>query len=161
MRVGRAVSDAQEAELDLARQLRRVGERHAAEPDLYHLGHTLARRCGEHVERLAPFARRYGVRAREGRTESPHLLEALRRRSGELVGHSELAGLLLLRDLRDLSLTAHEAEIAWVILAQVAQAVRDPELLQVATECQEDARTRGKWLRTRIKQAAPQVLVAG
>ena len=54
-----------------------------------------------------------------------------------------------------------EAEIAWVILAQAAQAARDRELLSLVAECHEQAEVRGKWLRTRIKESAPQVLVAG
>jgi hypothetical protein len=48
-----------------------------------------------------------------------------------------------------------------VILAQAAQAVRDRELLLVASECHGEAEARGKWLRTRIKESTPQVLVAG
>ena len=51
--------------------------------------------------------------------------------------------------------------IAWVILAQAAQAVRDRELLRVASLCHQEAEARGKWLRTRIKESAPQVLATG
>lgn len=69
-----------------------------------------------------------------------------------------MSGLLLLRDLRDLYLATQEAEISWVILGQVAHAVRDRELLEVTTACREQAEARGKWVRTRIKQSAPQVL---
>jgi hypothetical protein len=94
-------------------------------------------------------------------TESPGILEALRRTSSHLVGRSAASGLLLLRDLRNLYLTAQEAEIAWVILVQAARAVRDRDLLAVATECHEEAETRGKWLRTRIKETCPQVLATG
>jgi len=72
-----------------------------------------------------------------------------------------MSGLLLLRDLRNLYLSAQEAEIDWVILAQAAQAVRDRELLQVVSLCHEEAEARGKWLRTRIKESAPQVLATG
>ena len=57
--------------------------------------------------------------------------------------------------------TPHAAEIAWVILAQVAQAVRDRDLLVVVSECHEQAETRGKWLRTRIKESSPQILATG
>jgi hypothetical protein len=157
-----AIRDVQDAESALAKELRAIGERHAAEHDLYHLGHTLARRCAEHLERLAPFAERYGAEARDdGVAESPGLLETMRRKSAELLGRSELSGMLLLRDLRNLYLAAQEAEIAWVVLAQAAQAIRDRELLQVVSVCREEAEARGKWLRTRIKQAAPQVLAAG
>jgi hypothetical protein len=162
VRLDRAIAEAQEAEADLARELRAVGERHAAEHDLYHLGHTLARRCDEHLELLAPLAERHGASPGDGgAAASPGLLETVRRTSAELLGRSEESGLLLLRDLRTLYLTAQEAEIAWVILAQAAQAARDRELLAVASRCHEHAQTRGTWLRTRIKETAPQALAAG
>jgi len=48
-----------------------------------------------------------------------------------------------------------------VILLQAARAVRDSELIEVATACREEAETCGKWIRTRIKESAPQVLAAG
>jgi hypothetical protein len=162
VKLDRAIEDVQHAERDLAGELRTVGERHAVEHDLYHLGHTLARQCEEHLRRLEPFAERYGAAtAADGAGETPGLLETLRRKSSELLGRSEPAGMLLLRDLRNLYLTAQEAEIAWVILAQAGQAVRDRELLLVASECNEQAEARGKWLRTRIKETSPQVLATG
>ena len=89
------------------------------------------------------------------------LLETVRRKSSELLGRSEASGLLLLADLRSLYLSAQEAEITWVILLQAAKAVRDRDLLETATSCQHEAETRGKWLRTRIKEASPQVLATG
>jgi hypothetical protein len=162
MKLDVAIEQVQEAETDLAKELRKIGERHAVEHDLYHLSHSLARQCREHLERLAPFAERYGAETKtDGVAESPGLLEALRHKSAELLGRSEAAGMLLLRDLRNLYLTAQEAEIAWVILAQAAQAARERELLSVVSECHEQAEARGKWLRTRIKESAPQVLATG
>ena len=162
MKLDKAIEQVQEAETDLAKELRKIGERHAVEHDLYHLSHTLARRCQAHLERLAPFAERYGAPPQtDGAAETPGLLETLRHKSSELLGRSESTGMLLLRDLRNLYLTAQEAEIAWVILAQTAQAARDRELLRVVTECHEEAEARGKWLRTRIKESAPQVLATG
>ncbi|MFI0349398.1 hypothetical protein [Actinomadura sp. 9N407] len=160
MKLDKAIGEVQDAEADLAKELRRAGERHAVEHDVYHLGHTLARQCAEHVERLAPFAERYGVTPRKV-ADSPGLLDALRHRSAQLIGRSEVSGLLLLHDLRDLYLGAQEAEIGWVILAQAAQAARDGELLQAIGPCHEAAETRAKWLRTRIKVTAPQVLATG
>jgi hypothetical protein len=162
VKLDKAIEEVQDAESELAKQLRTIGERHAVEHDLYHLGHTLARQCADHLERLAPFADRYGAsKADERVAESPGFLETLRHKSSELLGRSELTGMLLLRDLRNLYLTAQEAEIAWVILAQAAQAARDRELLQEVSLCHEEAEARGKWLRTRIKTSAPQILVAG
>ena len=162
MKLDKAIEDVQDAEAELAKQLRVVGERHAVEHDLYHLGHTLAKQCADHLERLAPFAERYGASAADDQAgESPGLLETLRHKSAELLGRSEMSGLLLLRDLRNLYLSAQEAELAWVILAQAAQAVRDRELLQEVSLCHEEAEARGKWLRTRIKESAPQILATG
>ena len=118
------------------------------------LGHTLAKQCADHLERLAPFAERYGASSADDRVhESPGLLETLRHKSAELLGRSERSGLLLLRDLRNLYVTAQEAELAWLILAQAAQAVRDRDLLQTVTLCHEEAEARGEWLRTRIKES--------
>jgi hypothetical protein len=68
---------------------------------------------------------------------------------------------LLLSDLRKLYLTAQATELAWVILLQATQAVRDPDLLDTATECHQRATMCAKWIRTRIKEAAPQVYAAG
>lgn len=160
MKLDRAIKEVQDAEADLAKELRRLGERHAVEHDIYHLGLTLAQQCAQHVEQLAPFAERYGA-SQPTVDDSPGLLDALRHTGARLVGRSEIAGVLLLRDLRDLYLGAQEAEIAWVILAQAAQAARDRDLLQVTETCHQAAETRGKWLRTRIKVTAPQVLVSG
>jgi hypothetical protein len=162
MKLDQAIGDVHNAESDLAKELRTIGERHAVEHDLYHLGHTLAKQCNHHLELLAPFADRYGATPPdEGVGESPGLLETLRHKSAELLGRSEMSGMLLLRDLRNLYLSAQEAEIAWVILVQAAHAARDRELLQVVNVCQQEAEARGKWLRTRIKESAPQVLATG
>jgi hypothetical protein len=162
MKLDTAIGQVQDAEADLAKELRKVGERHAVEHDLYHLSHTLAKQCETHLERLRPFTERYGAPpGNDGVGDSPSLLERMRHKAAELAGRSEAAGMLLLRDLRDLYLTAQEAEIAWVILAQAAQAARDRELLVVVSECHEEAEMRGKWLRTRIKESSPQVLATG
>jgi hypothetical protein len=162
MKLDKAIEDVRDAEAELATQLRTVGERHAVEHDLYHLGHTLARQCADHVQQLAPFADKYGASLHSDRIqESPGMLAAIRQKSAQLLGRSEESGLLLLRDLRHLYLAAQQAEIAWVILVQAARAVRDGDLLHVANTCHEQAEVTGKWLRTRIKETSPQVLAAG
>jgi len=159
MKLGKAIEDVRDAEAELATQLRSVGERHAAEHDLYHLGHTLAEQCAGHVQQLVPSAGKYSASLHQNKiAESPGVLAALRQKSTELTGRSEKPGLLLLRDLRHLYLTAQQAEIAWVILVQAAQAIRDAELLSVSETCREQAETCGKWLRTRIKESSPQIL---
>ncbi len=160
MKLDRAIDEVRERETELATLLRTVGERHATEPDLYHLGHTIAASCAEHVSRLRPFAARYGAHP-DGDGDGSRLLETVRRKGSELPRHNEPAGLLLLRDLRELYLAAQDSELAWVVLLQAARAARDAALVDVATACHEEADGCGRWLRTRIKQAAPQVLATG
>jgi hypothetical protein len=162
VKMHKAIEEVHEAEAVLAKRLHTVCERHASESDLYHLGHAFARRCAEHLQALAPFAQRYGAKpAPDGLDESPGLLETVRRKGADMIGRSEAAGLLLISDLRDLYLAAQHAELAWVILLQAAKAKRDAELIDIVTRCHEEAEMSGKWLRTRIKEAAPQVYAAG
>ncbi|HEU5161172.1 MAG TPA: hypothetical protein VFU43_29520 [Streptosporangiaceae bacterium] len=162
MNLDKAVKGVLDAEAELAKRLVAVGERHAAEHDVYYLGHTLARQAADHVTRLTPFAERYQVGAApRGVGEPPGILETVRHKGSQLIGRSEISGVLLLRDLRETYLLAQQAEIAWVILQQAALAVRDSDLLDVVTACHEQTETCAKWLRTRIKETAPQVLAAG
>jgi hypothetical protein len=157
-----AVGDIQEAEASLAKALATAAGRHAADADVYHLGHALARASRERLGRLGPFAERYGVApADPGETEPGGLLGPLRRAAVELAGRTEASGLLLLGDLRALYATAQEAEIRWVILGQGAKAARDAELVACVESCLEDVQSAAKWLRTKIKESAPQALATG
>ncbi|HEX8344440.1 MAG TPA: hypothetical protein VF657_06800, partial [Actinoplanes sp.] len=79
--------------------------------------------------------------------------------------HSELfrgtrtGGIGLLRDLQDLYLMAAECEICWTVVGQAARGARDQELQQVVRDCEGETAIQLKWLRTRMKAAAPQALV--
>jgi hypothetical protein len=68
--------------------------------------------------------------------------------------------LLLLRDLRELHLRYAEASINWVILVQGAQAARDAELLSACQHGHRQTLRGMKWTVTRIKTAAPQILLS-
>ena len=65
----------------------------------------------------------------------------------------------LLRDLHDLYLLATECDISSTLIAQAAQGARDAQLAEIANECQRDVTVQLAWLRSRLKQAAPQALV--
>lgn len=160
MKIDRAIEQVQDAETDLAAELRTLGERHAVESDVYHVSHLLASRCASQLERLRPHARRYGAPEHSEAEDTPAVVERLRRTSSQLMGRQELSGMLLLDDLRDVYLTAHRAELAWLILSQGARAARDPELLAAASEGREEAERRWRWLRTKIQESSPQMLVA-
>jgi hypothetical protein len=76
-----------------------------------------------------------------------------------IFGGSRQGALALLRDLHDLYLMATECELSWALVGQAAAAVRDTELSELVGRCDGDTSRQLKWLRTRMKQAAPQALV--
>jgi hypothetical protein len=137
------------SELNLAAAFREVGEGHADEADVSHMCAKLATRCDDHAVRLGPFAARYG----EDAPSEPDRLHS------ELFRGSRSGGLGLLRDLHDLYLMATECDLAWTLVGQAAQGARDRELLAVVTRCEGETAIQLKWLRTRMKEAAPQALV--
>jgi hypothetical protein len=135
----------------LAESFRQVAEGHAAEPDVRIDCQQLAKECDTHVERLRPVAERYGE---EGDDEPERL-------HPPGLGEVRSGGVGLLRDLQDLYVLATFVDITWTVLGQAAQGVRDQDLLAVVRSCDADTRRQLRWLTTRIKQAAPQALIAG
>jgi hypothetical protein len=137
------------AQVNLAQAFREVAAGHADEADVHHLATKLARQCDVHAERLAPFVERYG----EDAPEEPDRLHS------EIFRGTRTGGLGLLRDLQDLYLMGAECDMAWTLLGQAAQGLRDGGLLEVVMTCEGETAMQMKWLRTRMKQAAPQALV--
>jgi hypothetical protein len=137
------------AEANLGDAFRDVARAHREEPDVFHLCERLAQECDRHAEQLAPFARRYGEEA----PAEPDRLHS------DLFGGTREGALGLLRDLHDLYLMATECDIAWTLVGQAAQGVRDRDLLEVVEGCEGETAIQLKWLQTRMKQAAPQALV--
>ena len=137
------------AELNLAEGFRKVADGHAEEADVYHTCNTLAKQCETHAEQLKPFVDRYGEEAPEEPNRLYH----------DLFDETRSGGLGLLRDLHDLYLMASTCDISWTMIGQAAQGARDRELLEVVNACDGQTTTQIKWLRTRMKQAAPQALL--
>jgi hypothetical protein len=162
VKIDEAIEATQRSEVELGTELGRLAERHAADHDVYHGGHQLVGTCAQHLERLRPLAERYGVDpADPDETRSSSLLETVREKASAFLGRTEVAGALLLSDLRHTYLVAQQAEIDWTILRQAALAARDQQLLDVVEHCHEEVELAAKWLRTVIKASAPQVLVSG
>jgi hypothetical protein len=163
MQLGRAIKELQDAEVELAAAFRKVGDRHAADHDVFHLCRTLAEQCDEHAAKLVPHGERYS----QGLDEPPQpgavesLLGTVRRKASETAGRLPQSGKLLLDDLRGLYLLAEECLIDWTLVLQGAKAARDRELLETAAACMNETEVQTKWLKTRLKTAAPQVLTVG
>lgn len=187
MKIGLAIQQTRSAEQDLAKELERVGERHKTDQEVYHLTRTLADTSRRNAQTIAHFQERYPVSGgtQEGEEEPglfgklrekgadlvesvsggseggrSGLLDATREKGAEIVGRRPEAGLLLLRDLRELYTLASEASINWVILGQGAQAAKDAELLQATKECHPETLRTLKWANTMLKNVSPQVLTS-
>jgi hypothetical protein len=163
MKIGLALRETHDAETELAAELLRVGERHKADHDVYHLTRTLSAWCDRHVRRLAAIADRYdtSLDADTASDEQDRGIAArVREKGAELLGRRPEPGLLLLRDMRDLHLAAARASVAWTVLGQGAQAVKDQELLQLVTACHPETIRTMKWTVQKLKEASPQVLAS-
>ena len=66
----------------------------------------------------------------------------------------------LLRDLQDLYLLASLTDVTWTMVKQAAQALQDAHLLEIVEACEKETSVQLRWLLTRMKQAAPQALIA-
>ena len=137
------------AQCNLGAAFREVADAHAEEADVHHLCQALAKQCDAHADALHPFVERYG----EDAPEEPDRLHS------EIFKGSRRGGLGLLRDLQDVYLMAAECDIAWTLVGQAARGLRDDELSTVVQSNEHETAVQLKWLRTRMKQAAPQALV--
>lgn len=140
-----------QAENTLAESFRQVAEGHGSEPDVHFLCQTLARQCEEHGRLLQPIAQRYGEDPSDAEPERLHAEGLSSTREGP-VG--------LLRDLQDLYLLASLVDVTWTMVKQAGSALRDRELLDVVSRCDGETAVQLRWLQTRMKQAAPQALIA-
>lgn len=134
----------------LADAYREVGSGHREEPDVAHTCAVLAARIDDQLSRLGPVVDRYG----EHREEEPERLHA----TGLDTTRTGPVGLL--RDLQDLYMLASLTEMTWIVVGQAAQGLRDHELLEIVSAAEQETTRHLSWLRTRIKQSAPQALIA-
>lgn len=139
------------SEQTLAESYRQVAGGHGAEPDVHFLCLSLAKQCDAHEKALTPVVERYGEDDQDSEPERLHADGLSETRTGP-VG--------LLRDLQDLYVLANLVDCTWMMVKQAAQALRDRELLDIIARCDHETEVQISWLKTRMKQAAPQALIA-
>src|ERR671926_1828507 len=129
-KVGIALKELYRAEEELADEYIKVGERLAAEHDVWYECRQFAEQCHRHADEIRSFADRHGeeLPAPDEDTVGETTTAALRHKLSELLGRRPESGLLLLRSLRQLYVQAQEVSFHWMIAGQIAQAVRDDEL---------------------------------
>lgn len=162
-KVGLLLKQLHSAETDLADQFREVGGREAAEQEVYYLCMDLAKQCDNHAAAVRRLGERYGRQISQPFESETleNVMAGLRRRGSYMLGRHPASGLLLLRDLRQLFLMAHEVSLLWVAAGQIAQAARDKEMLDTVSALHKETLTQIKWLKTKIRQTSPQVLLTG
>ncbi len=137
------------SEQQLADAYRTVGERHSAEADIHAMCAQLAAWSQAHVEALRPMIARYEAQTSD---EPKRLADALFQ--GPRIG-----GIGLLRDLHDLELLAYQVHLCWLALGQGARALYDTDMVRLCEELGLETDRQLAWLRTRIREIAPQALV--
>jgi hypothetical protein len=162
-KIGAALKELYRAEEELADEYVKVGERLAAEHDVWYDCQRFAEQCHTHAEAIRPFASEHEeeLPPADGDTVGETTTAALRHKLSELLGRRPESGLLLLYSLRQLYLQAQEVSFHWIVAGQLAQATRDQELLTVVDELHRETLTQIKWLKTQVKQSSPQALVVG
>ena len=145
-------------ENELHLQLLRISEREHAEHEVHHVARDLATWSAEHVREIAAHAERFDVDL-SGDPDTPTgVVERMRTAVSTVAGQRAEAGLLLLEDMRQLYLQASDNSLAWEMLAQIAQAKREAELLELTERCHPQNLRQLRWANTMIKIQTPQIL---
>jgi hypothetical protein len=162
-KIGMALTELYRAEEELADEYVKVGERLAAEHDVWYDCKRFADQCHLHADAIRPFAFAHDedLPPADDSTVGETTTAALRHKLSEALGRRPESGLLLLRSLRQLYLQAQEVSFHWIVAGQLAQATRDHELLAVVDELHRETLTQIKWLKTQVKQSSPQALAVG
>lgn len=139
----------QESERRLVKEFNQLAQTHENEPDIGTLSRLFASWSENAAQALQPFFERYD-KSLIG--ELQHLDDAplLPRKQGSF--H-------LLRHLHDLWLMVNESLISIDVLDQAAKALRNSQLEETLSHIRQQNQRQSVWLRTRIRQAAPQTLI--
>jgi hypothetical protein len=114
----------------------------------------------DHVGQVARAAERFDLHLDETVDRPGGLVGDVRAKLATAVGRRPEPALVLLEDMTKLYLRTAENSLAWEMLAQIAQARRETELLEVSTRCHPQTLRQMRWANTMLKTLTPQVLAA-
>jgi len=179
MRIGTALRDLERSERGLARGLEHLAARHPAEHEVFHVGRDLATWSHAHARDVAAAAERYEGTQDDGGGSGEGLGRALGAALGgaledplpetalagtvpdaAVVENPPADGLELLRDLRRVAMHAYGVSTEWEMVAQAAQAVRDPDLLALCQRCHPGTLRQLRWANATIKVLSAQALTS-
>lgn len=160
MKLGIVLEELHRSENELAHALLELSERHKVDHEIYHVAQDLAVWSQDHVRRIAKIARHYGQDLDPEPRGETAFMAKLRDKGSEMIGRRGDAGLLLLRDLRDIYLKASGVSADWEMLAQAAQGIKHTDLLDVAQACHPQNIRQMKWANGKLKESSTQVLIS-
>jgi hypothetical protein len=147
-----------DGENEAAKDLLRMSERHHADHEVHYVARDLATWSQEHVTLLAQHAAHFDLDL-DKEADTPYgIASQLRETLAQAIGRRPGSGLLLLEDLHHLYLRASENSLAWEMVAQIAQARHERELLDLSKECHPQTLRQIRWANTMIKTQTPQIL---
>lgn len=149
MHIGNYIEMVHRSGKDVVKAFHEVGGQHGSEPDVQETCNLLASRAEALVQKIKPFALKYG---KEKNKEPDRMMSSLFKKPRK-------GSLGLLRDLQDLWLMSSEAEVSCVILRQAASGLHDKELIEVCNQIEQQAKQQRSWLLTRMKATATQTLI--
>jgi hypothetical protein len=159
-KLGLAIRELHRSELSLADDLRRVSDRHHAEHEIHHIARDLATWSQEHARDLSKEGKNYRLHLHRRRLDYSRALGWARQKISDATGRRPDPGLLLLADLRRLHRKAAGVSVDWELLAQGAQAVKDPELLSLAKRAHPQTLRQMRWTNAMLKTLSPQILAS-
>lgn len=140
----------QRCEKSLADGFSAVAAQHSDEPEIHGTAPLLASWSLEHVDRLEAAIAAFGKKP----PLDPKLLLSA------VFGGPRKGATGLLNDLLELAMLAGEAQLLWALAGQGARVLRAEYLLELCTTLPVQTDRQKIWLETRIKSAAPQLLIA-
>lgn len=150
MHIGKYIDLVHRAEVDLVKAFQKVAKAHGKEVDIYQTCTLLSQWSQALADELEPIAARY----KKETDDEPDRL------SQTLLKDTRKGSMALLRDLQDLYLIVSEVEVSCTILHQGGKGLRDEKLIAACEEVERQTKRQLSWLTTRMKSAAPQVLIA-
>jgi hypothetical protein len=149
MHIGTYIDLVHRSEMDLAKAFKKVADAHGDVVDVYQTCMLLSSWSETLAKDFEPVAQRY----KPEKNKEPDRLTRI------LLKRTRKGSLALLRDIHDLYLVASEVEVCCVILKQAGTALRDKELVSMCEEIERQTKRQLSWLLTRMKSAAPQILI--
>jgi hypothetical protein len=147
------LEDLHEAEVDLHLELQRVSERHCADAEVAGALRGLSRWSERHVEMLAAEGRRFGLDLGSTPRSTNRVAAGLRRKSSELIASRSTAAVMLVNDLRQLFGDASLVQLDWELLAELAKATHDRELLALSERSSNETQRLLTWVESKLKES--------